>query len=165
MSEDLSLSFETEREKYEERRSVGENVAYTAALNLPRKIKPLCEKIRAATSSLEAVSPLNPFSSFKSVTNARQQFASISSSYNEAHLDCLHRLAEPVEGAHGVDSAWVQGFTSANGTAAIIELTSSFSALGETIDRKSAYGLACFSLYVALISLVTTVVFGWLSIQ
>ncbi len=165
MSKEQPLSFETERDKFEARKANGENVAYTAALNLPRKVKPLCVRIQNEVSSLEAISPLNPLLTFKAITKVRRQFSDIAVSYNEAYADCLHRLAEPVEGAHGVDNAWVQGFTSANGNSAIFELTSSYSALSETLDRKSAYGLACFSLYVAMVSLVTTIVFGWLSIQ
>jgi hypothetical protein len=53
----------------------------------------------------------------------------------------------------------------ANGIAALMELNSTFSSVAEALDRKSAYSMACFSLYVAVVSLSATVILGLLSIQ
>ena len=63
-----------------------------------------------------------------------------------------------------MDNAWFQGFSTALGTSALFRLQSAYQAVGEVIDRKAAYTLAAISLYVAMLSMVLTVVFGWLSL-
>jgi hypothetical protein len=46
----------------------------------------------------------------------------------------------------------------------LFRLQSAYQSVGEVIDRKAAYTLAVISLYVAMLSMVLTVVFGWLSL-
>jgi ABC-type Fe3+ transport system permease subunit len=64
-----------------------------------------------------------------------------------------------------MDNAWLQGFSTALGTSALFRLQSEFQSLGEVLDRKAAYALAAFSLYVAILSMALTVVFGYLSLK
>jgi len=160
-----TLRFTVNRDEYERASANGETVAYTAALHLPGTVRPLCEELRVVSSAVESVNILNPISSYRSLRVARQKFFALSPKYRDQLTDCLKRLAEPVEGATALDMAWIQGFTTANGISAFLELTSTFSSVSESLDRKAAYSLACFALYVSVISLTATVVFGWLSLR
>ncbi len=137
---------------------------YTAALFLPSRVKPLCTELQALADQATEVNVLNPLTSFRRLHRIRETFTALLPQSRIQYDDCLKRLAAPVEGASGLDSGWIQGFTSAAGTSAILELSSSLSSVSETLDRKSAYSLACFSLYISVVSLVATGIFGWLSV-
>jgi len=156
METNTDLRFETEREAYERARANKENVAYTAALHLPHTVKPLCEQLLGLAAQAESVNILIPVSAYYSLSKLRSELAELTPKYQQHYSDCLDRLAKPVEGVAALDIAWVQGFTSANGTAAILELSSAFRSVAEALDRKAAYAIACFSLYIATISLVAT---------
>lgn len=164
METDTGLRFEAEREAYEHALANKENVVYTAALYLPHAVKPLCEQLLGLAAQAESVNVLNPISTYYSLNKLRAKLTELTPKYQQHYSDCLNRLAQPVEGVAALDIAWVQGFTSANGTAAILELNSAFKSVAEALDRKAAYAIACFSLYIATISLVATTVFGWLSL-
>jgi hypothetical protein len=69
---------------------------------------------------------------------------------------CCDRLREPVEGASAMDNAWIQAWSTAVGASALLQLQSSLQAASEVLDRKSAYALAVFSLYFAVIAFVVT---------
>ena len=157
--------FTDDREEYERGQTGDDNVAYTAALFLRKRVTPLCEKLRSLAAAANSVNVLNPVASYRRLRVVRTKFDALNAEYQTQYDDCLSRLAQPVEGASGMDSGWIQGFTTAAGTSAILELSSAYSSICETIDRKSAYAVACFSLYIAIVSLVLTVAFGWLSLK
>jgi len=154
-----------DRTEYERKRGDKVCVVYAAALYLPSRVGSLCERLRSLANAANAVNILEPVSSYRRLRAIRSEFDALATEYRTQYDDCLSRLAEPVEGASGIDSGWIQGFTTAAGTSAILQLSSAYSSIGETLDRKSAYAVACFSLYVAIVSLVLTVVFGWLSLK
>lgn len=168
MSSNEGTRFTDDRSEYERARADGENITYTAALHLPNIVKPLCEELTSLASSANQVNVLNPFSSYRQLRAVRNRFSERTSRYLAQVQDCRSRLAEPVEGASPLELGWFQGFTFASGMAALMELNSSISSVSEALDRKSAYTMACFSLYIAVLSLVVSVVsivFGWLSLK
>lgn len=156
--------FTDDREKYERTCGGEDYVAYTAALFLPSRVKPLCERLQSLGAVANTVNVLRPLASYQKLRAIRKEFDALAAEYRTQHDDCLSRLAQPVEGASGLDSGWIQGFTTAAGTSAVLQLSSAYSAVGEALVRKSAYAMACFSLYVAMISLIISITFGWLSL-
>ena len=93
----------------------------------------------------------------------RVELEALSPQYKEAVTLCHVRMREPVEGGSSIDR--FQGFSTALGTSALFQLQSTFQAAREVLDRKAAYVLAAISLYVAVLSMFLTVVFGWLSLK
>jgi hypothetical protein len=163
----MDTRFTDDSEEYE--RAEGDtqtkSVAYTAALFLPHRVGPLCNALRVLAKDANAANVLNSISSYWCLRAIRSKFVALAAEYQTQYDDCLRRLAEPVQGVSAIDGGWVQGFTTAAGTAAILELSRAESDVSEALDRKSAYAVACFSLYIAVLSLLLTVAFGWLSLK
>lgn len=165
MSDDGTIEFATTRADYEARRATKHNVAYTAALHLPHDVAPLCAELRELAARASSVNVLRPFSSFKLLGQIRSTYVEKLPHVQSLHASCIEKLAEATEGASALDLGWIQGMTTAAGLSALSNLTSANSSVGETLDRKSAYAMACFSLYVSGVSLVATVVLGVLSLK
>ena len=79
--------------------------------------------------------------------------------------DWFARLAEPVEGGSHTENSWLQGYSTAEGLSAIFQLLSCRQSASEVVDRKAAYSMAIFSLYIAVISLILSVIFGLLTLR
>jgi hypothetical protein len=90
----------------------------------------------------------------------RADLAEATGSYEASLKQNFDRLGEPVERGSSMDNAWLQSYSTALGTAAALQLLSSYRAVGEVIDRKAAYSMAILSLYIALLSLLLSVLFG-----
>jgi hypothetical protein len=165
MVEDASIEFATTRDDYEARRKTKRGIVYAAALHLPQDVAPLCAELRELTARAISVNVLFPLSSFKLLRQIRSSYAEKAKRVQSLHASCIEKLAEPTEGAAAIDLAWIQGITTAAGLSALSNLTSADSSVGEALDRKSAYVMACFSLYVSGISLIATVVLGVLSLR
>ena len=159
-----SYRFVVERSEYEAA-DKGARVAYAPALVLPDAVAPVATELERITASIEAVNVLRPLHAFKLLRVARSQLSAVQARYQTCLADCQRRLAEPVEGAPVMDNAWFQGIATAMGVAALSRLTEANRSAVEVVDRKSAYALASLSMYVALVSLVATIVFGWLSLK
>lgn len=165
MPQSDDLEFTDDREKYEARSKDTGKLVYTPALYLPSRVKPLCEKLQALAASANEVNVLNPATAFSRLRALRGRFQEIEPTCRHELNECLRRLAEPTEGAGAIDLAWIQGFNSAAGMSASNSLNLAYSAVGEALDRKSAYSLACLSLYLSLISLVVTIVLGFMTLK
>jgi hypothetical protein len=159
------LELTDDRAKYDAGRAKGEKIAYGAALFLPHRVHAVCQELRALASSLEQVNVLNTVAAYACVRTVRRKFSERRAVYKELLDDCTSRLAEPVDGASTIDSGWIQAWAVASGVAGLQELTQALSALTEAMDRKAAYTLACFSLYIATVSLTATLVLGLLSLK
>jgi hypothetical protein len=159
------LHFTDDREKYAARSESTGKLVYTPALYLPSRVKPLCEKLQALATSANEVNVLNPVTAFSRLHGVRGKFFEIEPTCRAELEECLRRLAEPTEGAGALDLAWIQGFNSAAGMSASNSLNLAYSAVGEALDRKSAYSLACLSLYLSVVSIVATVVLGVMSLK
>jgi hypothetical protein len=164
MSYPSTYHFVFDRAEYE-RAPKGAGVAYAPALCLPDRVAPLATELEGLAASLSGVSVLRSMHAYRRIAAIRKQFDSLQPRYQSCLADCHDRLSQPVEGAPSMDNAWLQGASTAMGISALTRLTSSASGVSETLDRKSAYALASFSLYIAIVSLVATVVFGWLSLK
>ncbi len=134
-------------------------------LRLDQAVSPLVQELSSLMQSAEAVSVWRPLHSTKNVRGLRAKFRAIVPRYTEIVALCHARMGEPVERGSSMDNAWLQGFSTALGTSALFRLQSAFQSVGEVLDRKAAYTLAAFSLYVAILSMVLTVVFGYLSLK
>ena len=162
---DAETRFTDDRDEYERAQGGEAYVAYTAALHLPSRVKPLCDRFRSLATEANAVNVLRPIVSYRKLAAIRRAFDASASDYETQYDDCLKRLAEPVVGASGLDSGWIQGFTAAAGTSAVLRLSAAYSSVAEALDRKSAYAMACFSLYVALASLAISIGLGLPSLR
>jgi hypothetical protein len=159
-----SCSFTDDRAEFERERADGKTVIYTAALHLPQAVHSLSEGLRSLAQHANSVNVLRPIRAYRRLAAVRENLDRLSPQYHAQLAHCQKRLAEPVEGASEIDFGFIQGVTTAIGTSALFELTNAYSSGSEALDRKSAYAMACFSLYIALISLVLGVVsliFGW----
>lgn len=165
MTDADTTKFTTSREEYEARDKGGERVVYAAALHLPSEVRPLCEELRNLALDANSVNVLNPIAAFLKLRAIRTRFLSREPALR-VHLEsCMSKLGEPVEGSTVLEMGWIQGFTFAAGMSAVSQLNFAISTASETLDRKSAYAMACFSLYVAGVSLVATVALGIMSLN
>ena len=160
-----STTFTTERAQYEEKSAAGETVVLAPALHLPHAVKDISDYYRTIATQAERVGILNTIVALRELRRLRRNYASRDQEAQATLRDTVDRLAEPVEGSSTLEMGWVQGFTLAAGLSAYTNLQSAVTAAGEAIDRKSAYAIACFSLYVAVISLTATLILGIMSLK
>jgi hypothetical protein len=164
MTQSDTYRFVVERSEYEAA-DKSARVAYAPALVLPDAVAPMATELERIAASVEAVNVLRPIHAFKLLKTARFELSVVQPRYQACLADCHKRLGEPVEGAPVMDNSWFQGISTAMGISALSRLTEANRSAAEVVDRKSAYALASTSMYVALVSLAATVVFGWLSLK
>lgn len=139
-------------------------VIVVPCLRLMQKVEPLAEEFSTLARTGESISVWRPVHSWRKLKGLRTQFDLLTPRFNDDIKYCHDRMGQPVERGSSIDNAWLQGYSTAVGTSALFQLQSAFQSVGEVLDRKAAYALAAFSLYVAVVSMVLTVVFGWLSL-
>jgi hypothetical protein len=123
------------------------------ALLLAEKVIPLIRSLSAITDDAEQISVWRPIIAFCKLKRIRPRW-NAERVKAAAMLDhCYDRLKEPVERGSSADNAWFQGWSAAIGTS-----VDALHGGGEVLDRKSAHSLASLSLYIALISLITSIV-------
>jgi hypothetical protein len=134
------------------------------ALDIQHYVKPTASAFETLVSSVNAINALRSIRAFRALKMRRKEVSALEKDYRDKINGCHERLAEPVGGGPAMENAWFQGWSAAQGVSALSRLTSAHDALHAALDRKSAYARACFSLYVAVISIILTTVFGFLSI-
>jgi hypothetical protein len=122
-------------------------------------------ELRQFASTAEAISVWRPIHAWVGLRQIRNELAAIRASHDTVLSEWFARLSEPVEGGTDMQNAWLQAYSTAEGTSAILQLLSSRQAVSEAIDRKSAYSMAIFSLYIAVASLVLSIVLGVLAVR
>jgi hypothetical protein len=130
-------------------------------LNLRDRSKPSVRVLTSIASEAEAISVWRPIHAFLRLNEIRPRFKTERVQASTILHHCHDRLNEPVEGGPVTDMAWLQSWATATGTSVLFELQSAVQAAAEVLDRKAAYSLAVFSLYVALVSTALTLFFGW----
>jgi hypothetical protein len=123
MAESQSTRFATTREEYEAGQGGKDLVVYAAALHLPSTIKPMCAELDEISSAASSVSIFNPFTSFVRLRTLRAKFLAREPNFRAELNACLKKLAEPVEGSTALEMGWIQGFTLAAGTSAVLQLS------------------------------------------
>lgn len=131
---------------------------YAAALHITGRVAPMCKRLGALSTKTEQVNVLNPLSALLRLRETKREFHQLSTEHHTLLTDCLQRLAEPIEGAPNSDIAWIQSFTSARGMVGLFRLNQAHASVSEVLDRKAAYAMAVFSLYVALLSFIVSIV-------
>ena len=152
-------------ETEQEAKSYENSSVIVPTLRLEEKISPAVSLLASLTLRAEKVSIWRPFHATRALSSLRAELDAITNQYKEAVDLCHARMRAPVGGGSSMDNAWFQGFSTALGTSALFQLQSTYQSAGEVLDRKAAYALAAISLYVAVLSMVLTVVFGWLSLK
>jgi hypothetical protein len=160
-----STTFTTERAEYEQKSTAGEMVLLAPALHLRHKVRDIADYFRTIATRAESVSILNTITALRDLRGLRKEYSARELEAHATLRDTVERLGEPVEGSTVLELGWVQGFTLAAGLSAYTNLQSAITAAGEALDRKSAYAIACFSLYVAVISLTATLILGIMSLK
>jgi hypothetical protein len=112
----------------------------------------------------ESVSVLNPFSAYsklRAISKMQQELSVRLDKLHDQYRDSLNA------GVSGYGSAPVVGQTRivGEGLSALLQVERAWQNLGSEIDRKYAYSFGFFALYVALISLIATIVFGIASLM
>ena len=157
-------TFVTDRTEYNEKLATGETVLLTAALHLPEKVKEIADFFRSIARQGERVNILNTIAAWRDLRNLRKEYVVREQEAHAALMDTVERLGQPVEGNSTLEIGWVQSFTLAAGLSAHMNLQTALHAASEVLDRKSAYAIACFSFYLAVVSLLVTLVLGVLSL-
>ncbi len=157
-------SFAKDEADYKARREAGELVVFAPGINLPVIVKPTVTSLRQLARSIESVNPINPLSSLRELRRYRSRFVEAYPAAEAELNNCTESLGRPVEGASNLDFAFLQAMHSAGSTSAIASLQSAMSAVSEALDRKIAYAVASLSMYVAVISLLATLILGILSL-
>lgn len=125
-------------------------------LNIEELIQNLVENINKTTKDAEEINILNPFTGFFRLKDVSKQKNGIAEEYDKKLKKCFDLLASPVEGP-GMTMSFSQSWSTAKGLSAVIKLQEIWRNLDALIDRKYAYSVAVFSLYIALFSLVLTI--------
>lgn len=132
-------------------------------LTVEERHRPLAESIRALASQTDNINVLRPIHAAINIRTITRQRRNLETPYKTAIEDVLGRTAQPVSGP-GFAMATSQSWSVALGLTTFFRLNSDWNHLGAALDRKMAFATASFSLYVALISLLATTTFGWLSL-
>ena len=141
-----------------------EDTIIVPGMNSPELIDPICKNLDALYKGAEAISIWRPFRAYWRVQQIRRQQQDLTKNYSSTLGQVYQRMGEPVEEAAS-EASWLQIWAAARGLASAAKLQSSWQQLDSVIDRKSAYAIACFSIYIAIASMVLTTVFGFLSIN
>jgi hypothetical protein len=160
-----AANFAKDDTDYKARRAAGESFVLAPALNLPNRVKPTVATLRQLASSIESVNPLNPLTSLSRLRRYRSQYLRAYPTADSLLEECITLLGRPVEGVSDIDFSYLQGMHVAGGMSAITSLQSAMSAVSEALDRKIAYAVASISMYVAVISLLATLILGILSLR
>jgi hypothetical protein len=134
-------------------------------LRLEEKTRPLVSELTGLAQTGETVVVWRPLYAYRLLRKLRNQFETLIPRYKDTIALCHNRMSQPVERGSSMENAWLQGFSTAVGTSVLLQLQSTFQSVGEVLDRKAAYSVAAFSLYIAVLSMILTTVFGWLSLK
>ena len=127
---------------------------YIPTLNVDTLVAPLCSILEKIDSEAERVNVFEPFCSYLTLRRLRRELLAHQTQFRDLMTNCLRKLADISEGAPSNDTAWYQGWSVALGMSAVTRLNLSFASASAAIDRKAAYAIAIFSLYVAVISII-----------
>jgi len=139
-----------------EKKANGEIIVPT--LNIEKTIDPLCTELRELNHEAEAINIFNPFNALK-LRRLSTQKERLQSKYEKEIADCYDCLREPVSGP-GSTMAFVQAWSTAKGISAILKLQNIWHELGAVLDRKYAYMFAILAIYVSILSVLLTLIFG-----
>jgi hypothetical protein len=137
---------------------------YESTLNVDLEVASICAALEKIFSEAEPINVLSPVKAYRTLRSLRQRLTASQPAFQRAMDDCLNKIKQPVEGGPSMDNAWFQGWSLALGLSSVTRLNLAFSNASSTIDRKTAYAMANFSLYIAIISFVVACIFGWLSL-
>ena len=160
-----SATYAKDEADYQTSRQRGEDVVLAAGVNLPVVVKPVVTDLRRLAHLIESVNALNPFMSIVQLRRYRSQYMREQPDQEALLENCVASLARPVEGKTSMDFAYIQAMHLSGGLAAITALQSAMKLVAETLDRKIAYAVAGASMYVALASLLATLVLGVMSLR
>ncbi len=133
-------------------------------LDIDKVVNPISQKLGEIQLIAEKINVWRPLHAFKSIRNVKREQQKYVEIYTKIIDQIFKNLNEPVQGASGIDAGWLQTWSTSRGLAGLIRLQSTWSQVNELTDRKTAYSVACFSIYIALISLIVTSIFGVLSL-
>lgn len=134
------------------------------ALNIRAETVALHGEMARLVQEAESIHHLNPFSAFRSLRRLTRRRSELANQYDSQMAKCLDVTASAVSGP-GMIMGFAQTYNTALGLAALSQLRDTWSDMRAVLDRKWAYAVAAFSIYVAAASLVATVVLGLLSLK
>jgi len=143
---------------------INDGEVYIPTLNVDKTVEPLCSKLDDMFNEAETINVLRPLKAYRAIRRLRKRLSANQTAFQSAVDGCLKKMSHPVEGAPAIDSGWYQGWSLAMALSNVTRLNLAFSNASATLDRKTSYVVANFSLYVALVSFIVSCIFGWLSL-
>lgn len=140
-----------------------QNDIIVPALNIEKEIEPLCSELLPLSIEAEAISIWNSIKIISVLPKIRRKYLNLRNAYEKKIALCHETLKSTVEGP-GMTMTFMQIWNTALSTSAILRLQRNFSELGAVLDRKYSYSMAIFALYIAIISLISTLSLGILAL-
>lgn len=132
-------------------------------LNIDELVNPLLTEVRTHIINTDKIYIFNSLSTYRKLNKIRHAQQELVTKYEAVISDCYLKISAPVEGP-GLVMSFAQTWSLSKGLSAVMKLQSSWNELDALIDRKYTYSTAILSLYIAMLSLILTIIFGMFSI-
>jgi hypothetical protein len=129
-------------------------------LGLVERAEPLAKEITDLAQLVDHVNVLNPFCSFVTLRRLDEARATLAPRVRTMLGESLGALRSPVNDAPGGMTGYLQAWSVGQALAATLLVQGQWERLVGGIDRKSAFTVAVFSIYISVVALLVTVGFG-----
>ncbi len=130
---------------------------FISTLSINNVIEEIIKEIDEIRKESEKISVFKPCISFFKLKELLNKKNKLNAKYDRQIKECYELLETPVQGGPGISMAFLQSWSVGKGLSALIKLQNNWYNLDALIDRKNTYSMAVFSLYVALLSFIVTI--------
>ena len=127
-------------------------------LHLNEEIQPLCDKLLELTKKAESVNIVNPFTCWSDINKVRKDTHKLEQQFYETLFSCYKLLESNVEGGPAMILGWMATWSNGIGVSSILKLQNLWNGLAATVDRKTAYCFSTTSFYIAVFSIIITII-------
>lgn len=141
-----------------------ERWAYVPTLGLMDDTGTTHLRMASLADRAERISIYSPFKALREIREIRKGLDKCEPEYERLLKRCHELLGETVQGCNNMEGGWYQSWSTAMGLSALHRLQATYARADSTLDRKGAYALACFSLYLAIASMLISMAPFFMSI-
>jgi hypothetical protein len=127
-------------------------------LHLNEKIQPICDKLIELTKKADNINIVNPFSCWSRINKIRKSIHKLEQEFNQTLCYCHKMLETSVEGGPAILLGEIATWSNGIGISSILKLQNLWNGLAATVDRKTAYCFSTTSFYIAVFSILITVI-------